>query len=624
MAAFADDLAMLVTTSDDNNNEKLTETVKILKSKVDALFDRRQEDFKLLEEAFRSTLEKNLDLATLREEVNKLKKELASATQRNDHLRVQWVASGVTELRSEMAELQNTSTRLANELNHARTEVTLLKRDISSLRNLNSRINSKLLILETNLRNSKLSFKNLNNDSEDIDNRVEIELQTPRYRHHRVLRKRLEVVEMTNEAIGQAQTRLETRLQKLEHKLHVPSLLKPHIFDSTTEQRLVALEASDKKQNENLFNVTRQVTSLDKVHGSMLELLESVESLENKVDKSIPDLQREISKMEFNTAQISSTLAVVKEDQDNQRLSVKAMSGGLSAMQQKMDMDHVRLSSLETKFLNLTASAENMTTPLSNFSTDVQKSAFMGMQIFTTDSTSLQSAIAEPSLPATMQQLKQVISAYQAIREKLPNDCGEVHGLTGLYLVSPGESIPVITWCDQDKDSGGWTVIQRRKDGSEKFNRPWNDYVHGFGSAAGEFWLGNEMIHQLTKDNDTMLRIDLVDIYGKIWHAEYDEFSITSSEDSYRLHVGGYHGNASDALEYQNHMQFSTIDSDHDVSNTNCAANYEGGWWFSHCQHANLNGKYNLGLTWFDRIRNEWIAVSQSEMKLRRKNFNRT
>lgn len=136
--------------------------------------------------------------------------------------------------------------------------------------------------------------------------------------------------------------------------------------------------------------------------------------------------------------------------------------------------------------------------------------------------------------------------------------------------------------------------------------------------------MGNEIIHQLTKNNDTILRIDLVDIYGKVWHAEYDEFSITSSDDSYRLHIGGYRGNASDALEYQNHMQFSTIDSDHDVSNTNCAANYEGGWWFSHCQHANLNGKYNLGLTWFDRTRNEWIAVSQSEMKLKRKNSDRT
>lgn len=56
-----------------------------------------------------------------------------------------------------------------------------------------------------------------------------------------------------------------------------------------------------------------------------------------------------------------------------------------------------------------------------------------------------------------------------------------------------------------------------------------------------------------------------------------------------------YSGNASDAFQYQNDMQFSAIDVDRDISNTHCAGNYEGGWWFSHCQHANLNGRYNLG-----------------------------
>ncbi|KAJ9584520.1 hypothetical protein L9F63_021130 [Diploptera punctata] len=101
--------------------------------------------------------------------------------------------------------------------------------------------------------------------------------------------------------------------------------------------------------------------------------------------------------------------------------------------------------------------------------------------------------------------------------------------------------------------------------------------------------------------------------------AEYEVFSVSNGSDGYRLHVEGYRGNASDALEYQNRMQFSAIDSDRDISNTHCAANYEGGWWFSHCQHANLNGRYNLGLTWFDSSKNEWIAVAWSEMKVRRR-----
>ncbi|RZF42981.1 hypothetical protein LSTR_LSTR013295 [Laodelphax striatellus] len=57
---------------DDGEGNNLSETVKVLKSKVDALFDRRQEDFRLLEEAFRTTLEKNLDLVSLREEVARL------------------------------------------------------------------------------------------------------------------------------------------------------------------------------------------------------------------------------------------------------------------------------------------------------------------------------------------------------------------------------------------------------------------------------------------------------------------------------------------------------------------------------------------------------------------------
>ncbi|RZF37866.1 hypothetical protein LSTR_LSTR013186 [Laodelphax striatellus] len=464
----------------------------------------------------------------------------------------------------------------------------------------------------------ELQFSRLNyRDTDSETNRVDIDLDQTQFRHPRVLRKRLEVVEMSSYFVYYFPARLETKLQHLEHRIRLADDAgkeKFHSYEPSFEQRLLTLEESDKIRAANLLNVTRQLSGLDKMHSSMLELLESVETIENKVDKTIPDLKSEISKMEFGSAQLTSTMAIVKEIQDNQQLSVKAMSSGISAMQDKMDTDRSRLLSLEMQLSKMKNITDNHNDMHKNLSSDILTSFAANDKMNGSDNVTVR-----VSFPVTMQHLTRIINEYNAIRENLPNDCSEVRGPSGLYIITPGESLPQLTWCDQDTGAGGWTVIQRRKDGSQKFNRNWNEYVLGFGSAEGEFWLGNEAIHQVTRDNDTALRIELVDIYGQVWHAEYDEFAVTSQADGYRLHVAGYHGNASDALEYQNHMQFSTIDRDRDVSNTNCAANYEGGWWFSHCQHANLNGKYNMGLTWFDRSRNEWIAVARSEMKVRRR-----
>lgn len=71
---------------------------------------------------------------------------------------------------------------------------------------------------------------------------------------------------------------------------------------------------------------------------------------------------------------------------------------------------------------------------------------------------------------------------------------------------------------------GGWTVIQRRQDGSVDFNRTWNEYKEGFGDLSGEFWLGNENIHKITSQGDYSLRIDLEDWNNKHKHAFYQVF----------------------------------------------------------------------------------------------------
>ena len=39
-----------------------------------------------------------------------------------------------------------------------------------------------------------------------------------------------------------------------------------------------------------------------------------------------------------------------------------------------------------------------------------------------------------------------------------------------------------------------------RFDGSVDFHRSWEDYKNGFGDPNGEYWLGNEALHLLTKE----------------------------------------------------------------------------------------------------------------------------
>lgn len=216
-----------------------------------------------------------------------------------------------------------------------------------------------------------------------------------------------------------------------------------------------------------------------------------------------------------------------------------------------------------------------------------------------------------------VEELEQVEQAYETIVNKLPHDCSEVDSKSkgsGMYLIAPtGQHHPIMTHCN-----GNWTTIQRRVDGSVDFNRSWEEYAEGFGHPNGEFWIGNEKLYHLTMRNCMRVRIEIQDIYDNYWYAEYGTFQIASRDDGYRIDIAHFEGNASDALDYQNHMEFSAIDVDRDISNTHCAGNYEGGWWFSHCQHANLNGRYNLGLTWFDSTRNEWIAVKSSHMAVSR------
>ncbi|KAG9345254.1 hypothetical protein JZ751_009800 [Albula glossodonta] len=185
-----------------------------------------------------------------------------------------------------------------------------------------------------------------------------------------------------------------------------------------------------------------------------------------------------------------------------------------------------------------------------------------------------------------------------SLRFPFPTDCSQelLNGMqqSGEVEVFPSgkQGKPVRVYCDMETDGGGWTVFQRRMNGETDFFRGWSDYSYGFGNLSGEFWLGNEQIHNLTSLRPMALRVDLR-AGADSAHAYYSFFYVDSHKRHYTLRVSGYSGNAGDSMRYHNGRPFSTRDKDSNPSITRCATSYRGGWWYKNCHEANLNGLYN-------------------------------
>ncbi|XP_053193700.1 angiopoietin-related protein 6 [Scomber japonicus] len=167
---------------------------------------------------------------------------------------------------------------------------------------------------------------------------------------------------------------------------------------------------------------------------------------------------------------------------------------------------------------------------------------------------------------------------------------------SGIYLLRPQSANRLLqAWCEQTQAQGGWTVIQRRQDGSVNFFRTWEQYKQGFGNLDGEYWLGLEHLYWLTKQAQYKLRVALEDWQGRQVFAEYDSFQLEPESDWYRLRLGQYHGNAGDSLSWHNNKAFTTLDRDKDSYTGNCAHYQKGGWWYHMCAHSNLNGVWYRG-----------------------------
>ncbi|XP_044146876.1 fibrinogen-like protein 1 [Bufo gargarizans] len=216
------------------------------------------------------------------------------------------------------------------------------------------------------------------------------------------------------------------------------------------------------------------------------------------------------------------------------------------------------------------------------------------------------------------------------------SDCSSLYhnGIrsSGSYTILPSSGrSPVDVFCDMETQGGGWTVIQRRRDGSISFNRTWKEYKEGFGDLNGEFWLGNDHIHKITSRGGYSLRIDMEDWDREHKYVHYLEFSIEDESNYYRLHISGPSGTAEDLFAwYHNKRSFSAPG----FGNL-CADISHGGWWYYQCFYSNLNGVYYAGgkyvkgretmgpdgIVWYSWKNTDYYSLKKVSMMIRPRVF---
>ncbi|XP_065935400.1 ficolin-1 isoform X1 [Magallana gigas] len=201
-------------------------------------------------------------------------------------------------------------------------------------------------------------------------------------------------------------------------------------------------------------------------------------------------------------------------------------------------------------------------------------------------------------------------------RETLPFDCKELYmngkRKSGVYTIYPWKKSdpkyrPIQVYCDMETEGGGWTAIQRRVNGEENFTRNWTEYKHGFGTPYGDYWIGNDAIHQLAIGRNSSLRVTITPMNSSfVSFKMYHQFYVFGEDQNYRLQVANPGSGSLDnrlvedvAFFKTTEMQFSTFDVDNDNYSGNCAAYFLGGWWFNRCHSAYLNGPWQT-VDWVD------------------------
>ena len=201
----------------------------------------------------------------------------------------------------------------------------------------------------------------------------------------------------------------------------------------------------------------------------------------------------------------------------------------------------------------------------------------------------------------------------------------------GVYYIGFSGS-PRKVFCDMTTEGGGWIVMQKRLDGSVDFYRNWDNYANGFGNVYGEYWLGNEFVHQYTNAHPTEMIGEATDFDGVRVATKLKNFKVSDSSSKYTLQyttcivLSGDGKLCTEDWQRARNRKFGTFDMDNDNVDYNCVVRHGGAWWLDGCFRVNFNGIYSSvptvekmasGIHWYN-FQGWYVSLKETKMLIKR------
>ena len=169
-----------------------------------------------------------------------------------------------------------------------------------------------------------------------------------------------------------------------------------------------------------------------------------------------------------------------------------------------------------------------------------------------------------------------------------------------------------------DFAASGSILIQNNVNTPNAFIRLWLDFKNGFGDTNGNYWLGNDAIHNYLAGHQYQLYVYVYPVsavYPYLAIYQY-YFSVGDSTSNYLIGLGMSGGNAaSNGMGAMSNSQFSTSDMDNDSDPQNCCATtYGAGWWYGGNP---LSNGYQCGTTMLNGWGNNFVWAQDTTLTLR-------